>query len=227
MAFSFIALVSGSADASGTGHDATASLNVQAGDLLVAWCKYEGGGSTSIAVAKNSGSPANTFTFDGGDFITAATCSSFGYLLAAEADASATFRMTLGTSKTFRVLMVLQFRPDAGTTVTKDGSSGATATSTAPNSGNFTTTGNDGVVVGAYGESSAEVTSAEQINGVGATEPSGSPIPGGQTSVWYRILSAPFSGGASSATLGFAQLWTCGGIAFKQEVTRRWILGSH
>ena len=218
MAFSFIALATGLSDASGTTLDTSASLNVQAGDLLVAWVKFEGGTSTTIAVAKNSGSPSNAFTFDAGDAILHGNndlYTSFGYLLSAAVDATATFRVTLGAARSFRRLMVAQFRPTSGYTVTKDGSNRASGSSGALASGNITTTGSDAVAVGAYGEYSANGTSSEQIGGVGATEPTGSPIAGGVTSLWYRLLTGTMTGGASATIT--SQPWTCAVIAFKQE----------
>lgn len=216
MAFTFIACVGGNDDASGTTLDCSATLNVAAGDLLIAHCEHDGT-TTTFAVAKDSGSPANAFTFDAVNQIEASFNDleiAQGYVLSAAADATATFRLTVGAARTFRRVLVLQFRPSAGDTVTKDGDGNkAQGNSTAPNSGNFSTTGTDEVVVGGYGDYSAQNTSSEQINSVAAIEPTGSPQ--SFTSVWYRILTATFTGGAASATLGGAGDWLCGGIAFK------------
>lgn len=223
MAFTFVAMTgadTGDPDPSGTPGttlDADASLNVQAGDLLICWAKWELAQGATLSMAKDTGSPANAFTFDAANRANHGNgelSSAFGYKVAASADATATFRLTHSATASYRRFFVLQFRPDSGDTVTKDGNGAiATGSSTAPNSGNITTTGTDEVVVGGYGEYSALTTSSELINGVSATEPTGSPR--ANSSVWYRILTATFTGGAASATLSGSQDWVCGAIAFK------------
>lgn len=217
MPFTYVALVSGTDDASGTTLDASSALNVLEGDLLIAWAKFDGA-TTSIAVQKDSG--GNALTFDAGDLIDAggSVGGSLGYKIAAAADSSFTPRLTLGAARDFRRFIVMQFRPAYKATVTKDGSSDGTATSSSVSSGNFTTTGTDGVAVGA----SDQAPTSLQINGVGATEPSGVPV--GGVTVWYRILSAPFVAGAATGSLGGSDLWICGAVAFKGE--RAWILSN-
>jgi hypothetical protein len=203
MGFSFIALVSGLDDGSGTTLDASASLNVAAGDVLVAYGKHEGS-TTSISVAKDTGSPANTHTFDAGDYISHGNGdmhASFGYLLSASADATATFRMTLGAARAWRRFFVAQFRPDSGDTCTKDAANEGTGSSSAFNSGNISTTGDDEIVVGAGATYTGDTSANELINGVSATEPTGSPIGAGSAGLFlfYRILSATFTNGAATA----------------------------
>lgn len=212
MAFTFIALVTGTANGAGTTLDASSALNVAASDLLIAWCKSEA--STSYAVAKNAGSPANTFTFDVGDFVSSGgVADSFGYVLSAAADATATFRVTTSSSS-FRRFFVLQYRPDAGETVTKDTSNVGTGAGTAAASGVITTTGTDEVVVGGTGLGTGTDGSSQLINAVAATEPAGAPL-SVDTDVWYRILTATFAGGTASVTLAQSVAWICNVIAFK------------
>lgn len=215
MAFTFIALVKGENDSGSaiTTLDATASLNVQAGDLLIAWVKHEGL-STTLAVAKNSGSPANAHTFDAADYVSHANndChGSFGYVLSAAADATMTPRLTLGAARPYVRFLVMQFRPDAGETVSKSGSNKNSGNGTAISSGTFSPSGNDIVACGGFGEYGATTTSSEQINGVAATEPTGSPAT--YSSVWYRILTAGFTNGQATATVSTSD-WICAGIAF-------------
>ena len=214
MPFTFIALVGNTVSAVGTTLDATASLNVAAGDLLIAWCKHEGTNGT-FAVAKDSGSPANTFTFDAADEINHTNADlngSFGYVLSAAADATALFRLTT-SSRTFRRFLVMQFRPDAGAVVTKNGSNVGQGNGLEPASGTFSPTGTDIVACGGFGDYVSVTTDTELINGVAATEPAGSPI--GNSSVWYRILTTGFVGGTASATTGASGDWICAGIAFQ------------
>ncbi len=217
MALTFIAMAVGTNAGSGTTLDTSASLNVAAADLLIAVGIHDGA-TTTIAVAKDSGSPANTFTFDAVNILEASFNDLYlaqGYVLSAAADATATFRMTLGAARAFRSIFVLQFRPGAGDTVTKDGNGAiAQGAVAAVSSGNFDTSGTDEVVVGGYADFSGQNTGSELINGVAATEPTGSPD-ANFSSVWYRILTASFTGGAATATLAGAGDWLCGGIAFK------------
>ncbi len=220
MAFTFVATVGGDTGdpdptgTPGTTLDAGASLAVQSGDLLIAWCKWETNTAAAPSVAGTDGSQA--FTLDAPDNIDHGNgdlSGAFLYKISATADAAFTPRFTLSATGSWRRFHVLQFRPDASETVTKDGSSVASGSSAAPNSGNITTTGTDVVAVGAYGEYSALTTSSELIDGVAATEPTGSPR--ANSSVWYRILTAAFTGGAASATLSGSQDWICGVVAFK------------
>lgn len=219
MAFTFIACASGSNDAAATTLDTATSLNVAVGDLLICWCANESG-STTRAVAKSTGSPANTFTFDAGDTVNhtdAVLSAAFGYVLSAAADATATFRLTT-TSKDFRRLLVMQFRPDAGATVTKDTSnhSATNAGGFTANSGVITTTGTDEVVVGSMAEDDGSDITNEQINTVASTEPVGSPVPGpGGAAVNYRILTATFAGGAMTGDKSSGGNYISGIIAFK------------
>lgn len=225
MSFSFIAAVGNYDVTSGTVLDASASLNVAAGDVLVAVCSHQTEGNTSFAVAKDAGSPPNTFVFDAADTIHHSNLdmhSAIGYLLSAAADATATFRLTLGVAKIARSIIVLQFRPDTSEVVTKDASNVAEGTGTAPASGNITTTGTDEIAVGGCVSYNLLATSSEQINSVAATEPVGSPQT--TTSAWYRLLTATFANGQASATLGSGD-WTCHIIAIKSEAGGPPLLG--
>ena len=217
MAFTFIASAGNSDDASGTTLDCSSSLNVEAGDLLVAWTKNEGA-PTTHAMAKSTGSPANTFTYDAADtedHSNADLSGAFGYVLAAAADATATFRMTLGAARPYRRVLVMQFRPDGGETVTRDAGNNGQGNSSALSSGNVTTTGTDEVICGGYGEYGTRTASSEQVGGVAATEPAASPQ-GGYTAAWYLIATSTFTG-AATATLDADTEWVCGAIAFKSE----------
>jgi hypothetical protein len=212
MPLTFIAAVGGFDQTAGTTLDATASLNVAAGDLLIAWCKHEGAVGT-FAVAKTTG--GNDFTFDAGDAVSHSNNDlhgSFGYRLSADADATFTPRLTT-PSRVFRILLCAQFRPGAGDTCTKDTSNDNFGTGTALTSGNITTTGTDEVVMGGYGPYTSTTTSSETINSVAATEPSPSPQDNG--SFWYRILTSTFTGGNAAGTLGASADWIGAVIAIK------------
>jgi len=115
---SFIGSAGAYATGSGTTLDCTAAIDIQAGDLLVAWIAWEDGTST-VSIADNSDS-SNSFTMltiktdDGSDY------GCFGYVLSATEKSASTFRMTNGTSRPYRMLSIMQFRPASGDSVTLD-----------------------------------------------------------------------------------------------------------
>ena len=213
MEFTFIASAGNNDDSSGTTLGTTATLNLATGDVVVAWHKWEGA-DTTVSCAKDTGSPANTHTLGtkinhgNGDL-----SGQFTYLLSATADTTATFRQTLSASRPYRRLIVLQFRPDAGETVSLDVQNTGSGTSLTPTSGSITTTGTDEIVIGGYGEYSANSTSSETIGGTAATEPAASPQ--GYSSAWYRILTGTMTGGTASGSIGSTQDWVCNIIAIK------------
>jgi hypothetical protein len=214
MAFTFIASAGNFSDGTnGTTTDATATLNVASGDLLVAWGAHEGASDT-MTFNEDSGGAA--FTVDAGDYISHAggdLHGTFGYLI--NAGANATFRVRMGTSsRPYRKLICLQFRPDSGETVTKDGANEAEYTVESPvSSGTITTTGTDEVVVGACSLYTAANVANPLIGGVAAT----AEVEQDNASAWYRILTATMTNGAAEAeALGMGALpsiWAI--IAFK------------
>jgi hypothetical protein len=211
--FTFIASASNLNNAAGTTLDTSTSLNVAAGDLLVAWIANEDSAST-YAVAKDSGSPANTFTFDAADAETfgGSLWGQWGYLLSASADSTATLRATWGTSVAVRRFLVMQFRPSGGATVTKDvGAAGNGGTGTAAVSDAITTTGTDEVVCGASDLFNSGATTAEQIGGVNAA----GVVRRDAASMWYRILTATMSTGTATSTQAASDQWIASIISFK------------
>jgi hypothetical protein len=196
----------------GTTLDCVGTLNVAAGDLLVAWTKWEEGAST-VAVSDGG---SNAFTMESVVNSGGGPYGAFGYKIAASANASAMFRMTLGTSREYRTLLVMLFRPDSGETVTRDAANTGTGNSTSGLSGNITTTGDDEVVCGGYSEYSTTNTSAEQIGDVNATAVlrTNTLYGGNFSSMWYRILSATASDIHAQCT-GGNDKWVCNIIAFK------------
>jgi hypothetical protein len=214
--FVFMGAWTGTGGAGSTTLDLSLPMNVAAGDLLVAFAKSEGVGGTTYAVAKNSGSPANTFTCDAADVnlhSTTAIETAVCYNLAASADSSATFRVTFGASRDFRDLVVMQFRPQSGETVTKDASNKNSSSGTSTTSGTITTTGTDEVAVAFLGEFQPASSSAHQINAVSAAPlPGSSPVD--SSSFWYRILTSTFADGQATATVTSTD-WCEHLIAFK------------
>ena len=160
-AASFAFLRSGAASNDSGATTLTVQLTgVAAGDLIVAYVKYEGA-ATTVAVSDG----ASTFAADtavhaaNGDLH-----GQFFYALAAQASGTVTYTATWAASKPYRKLFVYEYS-HSGTVATFDVSGRATATSGTLNSGAVTTTGTDEVVFGSYGEYSANTTSNEQIGG--------------------------------------------------------------
>lgn len=214
MAWTFIASAENINDASGTTLDCSSSLNVAAGDLLIAWAKHEGANGT-FAMASVSGSPANAFTFDAADEENHSNTDlngSFGYLLSAAADATATFRLTLGAARAFRGVIVWQFRPDSGKAVTKVAAAEGQGNSTAPQSGTISPTSADLVVVGGYAQYTNVTLSNRSINSVAAD--AFQDAVASDMSSWYRTLTTGFTNGRASVTQDVADDWICNVIAF-------------
>ena len=212
MAWTHIANAVGASDVGVTTLDTSSSLNVAAGDLLVIWAKHEDA-TTTFAAAKSTGTPTNTFTFDAGDKVDHTNTflhASFGYLLSAAADATMTVRLTLGASRQYVRIVVMQFRPDAGDTVSKNTSAVGQGTGTSAASAGFSPSGDDLVVCGGFGEFDAITLSSHQINAVAATAVSS----GSVTAAWYRILTAGFTNGTASVTASASADWITNGIAF-------------
>ena len=214
MAFTFIASATHTINASGTIIDCSSPLNVAAGDLLVAWFRFENV-TTTATIADTVG--GNVFTMDtlqsnGADFF-----SRLGYVLSATENATSTFRGTLAVAGYSRRIVVMQFRPDAGDTVTLDNSTGpATGSSTAIASTAITTTGTDEVVFCGASTYSTATYSVQSINSVAAD---GIVSPAGDANTWYRILSSTFTNGTGTATSSVNGKWICNIAAFKSTAS--------
>jgi len=215
-----ISVVKGYAAASGTTVSCTVggtsgALNVLAGDLLVAHTGWQGAVSSDTAEVDESDDTDTFTTPAAGKFVQASDIgSAVSYLIVAADDSSFTPRFNLSPAGTRRWIGVEQFRPDAGETVTEDGVNAAGGSSTSLNSGNITTTGTDEVVVGGGGEANSGPMTALQINSVNA-DGSAISTPDEFYGIWYRILTATFTNGASTATTTGIDNWAGSIIAFK------------
>jgi len=215
MALSFVASATGSNNANGvTTVTAGSALNLQAGDTLFAVVEAEGAdNSETLTLQKDSGTPTNAFTFDANKRgLNPGTCLlAMGYLESVAADATATFKLTLGTARDFPRIIILQFR--GGMALDTNAFSISSGSSTAANSGNFNTTVANSIACGAYANDSGSAATAEQINGIAADGSVDADL--NTAGAWYRILSSTFTNGAASATCGNIS-WACGGLSFKE-----------
>lgn len=194
-------------DASDTTFSVT--LTVSPGDLIVAVPKWEGADTT---VTMMVGAEAMTEWDYGTVHIrTNEPWSSFFYKIATAESGSVTVTMTLGAARAFKDLCVMSYTPSAGTVTKHTIGLGAAGSSTAPASGNRTTTSTDCLVFGfnaGYGTS----LSSPLINTLAAEESVGATV-GTHTWLWARRFAAGFTGQAS-ATLSGSARWGCGIIAF-------------
>lgn len=191
--------------------DTTDSLNVAAGDLLVAYVGFDTTSRAISSIQATSGN-ANAMTVSSISNINT-TYGAIAYKINADANATATFRLTLDGTANQPGIVVMQFRPDSGDTVTLDsGPSGTTGTSETPTSASFNTAGTDEVVVcGRYAH--YKTGSAQKVgsDNADAAYSSGTEI---DVSAWYKILNATKSGITCQETIGYAD-WVCDYLAFK------------
>ena len=204
MGMTFVASAGASAAGSGATLDATAALNVAAGDILVAFCGFSGT-DTTVKIEATSGN-ANTLTDTTHGNATDQNAS-MGYKLVADANGTATFRLTLGANRSWRYLRVWQFRPDSGETVTlAAGPAWGVATSTAIQSGNVSATGDDllgfgGASIWDYAMSSQQIADTsydglDYVNQLGGS--------------WYKLFTTDQTDIHVQATLSPSAAWAAG-----------------
>lgn len=222
--FTFIDSASGTNDGPGTTVATSTTLNVAAGDLLIAAVQWEDDGGATVTSFTDGGS--NALTFDTGDDVHSGSneINLFPhYKISASANASATFTATIdptGTDVSYMKLVVLQFRPggcpSTCETVTKDISgtreNAGTGSSTAT-TGSFSTTGTDVVACGLAGFYTSGTWVTPTINSVAAdADESPSGISG-----WCRIVTSALSTVTGSHSYTFSNTWAATAIAFKAE----------
>jgi hypothetical protein len=150
MSFSYIANAKGNNDSSGTTLDASSTLNIASGDLIVS-VVFWNDGTSNPSVADSGGSENDHTMLDTYDQ-SGQVYMAIGYKISATANSSSTMRFSLSTAREYRSFIAFQFRPDSGETVTFDagpGSAGGSGTSFV--SDTISTTGTDEVVIGAGG----------------------------------------------------------------------------
>lgn len=215
-ALTYIAAAQGIGDAAGTSLNTSASLTIEANDLLVAIVTWEDGSLADTAnVTYNDGSDrtlTNTTTVGQG---APNAIMRYSWLIA-PANGTSAFTYA-STSREFRRIQVLQFRASAGATISLDpatsnpASAGASSTSVA--SGAITTTGTDTVVIGAIRQYGSSTYSSKSIGGSAATTPT--EFTDNQTTAFYRILTSGMSSGTATATLGASRIWVSEVMGFK------------
>lgn len=170
--------------------------DVQAGDLLVAIAKWEGG-DTTLSVSDG------TSTFNA-DHVPQSFASGDGrlairYLLSSVATGQPDYTFTWGAARAYRAMMMLQFRPTAA--VTFGGVTGAEGNSADPNSGNLVVSGADILAIGALGSYAQATSSAHLVNGQAAD----GVLTPQYAAAWHKTFAAGFTGAAAAALPGTDQ----------------------
>ena len=184
-----------------------ALTGVTAGNLIVIWVKWEA--ATANASASISDGTSSLTMATAGHQGTSAPSGQFGYLLSANGG-NRTYTVTVPAGGSFIRLRVAEFSYTGGTLSFDVGNIGA-GSSTAPASGNVTTTGTDELAFGGYAEISGATPSSPLINGLTAST---LPTQGSYTRLWYKTFSSTFTGNAS-ITLSGSGGWVCNIISFK------------
>lgn len=188
-------------------------INVAAGDLLVVLCRWDGA-TTTAAVAATTGE-ANAMTMEAVEVVDSKHCSVVGYKIGAAANATATFRLTLGAARTYRYINVMQFRPDSGETVTKVAGPGYNSgTGTAIASDSLSPAGSDLLICGFAGVYDNNAASCQ----IGADEADDIEVTNAYGSVWYKIYTESQTDITANATLSGSQAWIAAMLAFNSAV---------
>ena len=213
MGFTYIAQAKAYSTDVGTTLDCSGALNVAAGDLLVAAVHWDSTASTpSIADTAAGNSMTMQPAIEGSIYVDVA----IGYKIAADANSTSTFRFTLSNEADTRGIVVFQFRPDAGETVTKDaGEAGSTADNNTPQTGNISTTGDDEVVVGAIAAYSTTGWSEAEINDEAVDGEGGDDTGNYWMHLGYKVFTEPKSDIHYQAVQSTTRLWAADIIAFK------------
>ena len=216
-AFTFVASASGAADSSGATVATSSTLNVASGDLLIALMTYEDGDGAETVSITDGGS--NSLTFTTGDevrFPSSNTANAFPlFKTSASANATATFTATISASRPYKRIVVMQYRPGGGETVSKDisGTRENSGNGTSITSGSFSTTGTDGVVCGMTGVYTSGTHSSSTIGGVSADQTKTQ----NGAFVWCRIVTAGLTTQTAATTYTGSNDWVATAIAFKSE----------
>ncbi len=209
MGFTHIADATGYDVNSGTTLDCSSTLHVEIGDLLVGvGCNYNGNSTFAMA----STVPDNSFTMltrlNNTDIVAAV-----GYVVVSVHDVAATFRLTNGTARTYRSFIVMQFRPDAGDTVSIDGVQAiASGSSGTPQSGDIDTVAGDELLIGTVAENGPTGMSERQLGDVAAD--GFVQCSGNWVSEFYRITADAQTGIHAQAATDNNR-WVCGIVGFK------------
>jgi hypothetical protein len=205
--FTFIGSVASTGNNSGISLTTPSSLNVMAGDLLVAVCSSES--AATLTIDDGGG---NTFTMLAQSSMSGQVYQNLGYVLRATANSAMTPVLHCSPSANYIDFIVMQFRP-TGTAIFDVGPSSGTGSSTSAQSGNITTAGTSELIIGgssSYGNSSSGYYSGQKIAGGAAA----GFVNSYYGSLWYSVFSTPQTGIGATTTSPNAS-WCADIMAFK------------
>lgn len=189
-----------------------ASYSTTAGSMLVGWCKHEGASTTLSVARSDTTEPWTAATYQQHSNL---DLSGQFFYLVGSGGGTQTYRLSLAAARPFVTFILFEYTFSGGTP-TLDAQVTAIGNSAAPNSGNASPTGTDGVAFGGYGEYVGATASAGLINGAAAD--GGiyltTPDPTTYSAAWRKTYSAGFTG-AASCTAGGSAPWVCNFLSFK------------
>lgn len=213
MAFSFVGSANGySSSAAGTSWDCPTSLDIQEGDLLVAVFGWRGGALTNLLISDDDGT-TNALT-NLSETLSAFHGGRMAYRIAATASTGSIIRVSHTESVPYRRLLIFQFRPDAGETVSFIGDVASTqANTTAPLSNALSATGDDLLFIGGVTVYQARVMSA----GVFDSVPADGELVNTYGSAFYKMYSSDQTDINAGCTLATAGNWIAMEMAFSSS----------
>ncbi len=172
-------------------------------------------GHTVVVFMQNEGGFTNTASDSGGSSYTQKTAQSFGsinvrgaYTLSQVGSGSITYTATWSGS-TGGAIVVVDLT--ATGTISFDVEGGTFSTGTAADSGAFTTTGTDEVVLAGMGNENTPAVSALQINSVNADASDATT----NLTVWWKAFAATLTNTTATATLTPSDKWIMPVLSFK------------
>jgi hypothetical protein len=186
MTFTLIGSVATTGDNFGTSLNAPSSLNVLAGDLLVAICSSE----SATTLTMDDGSGGNAFTMLAQSSSVSGNVQVYqnlGYVLSTTANSAMTPVLHGSPSANSMDFIVMQFRP-SGTVAFDAGPSAGMGSGTSAQSGSITTTGTTELVIGgssSWGDPTYGPYSNQKIAGV----PAVGVVNSYYGSLWYGTFS--------------------------------------
>ena len=216
MSLSFIASSTAySGSTPGTTLDGGTALSIQSGDLIVFGYRCNYGDISDLVLDENDGTDTLTLLgtqYDYGTFFSFRA----GYLVTNFTDASWTPRATHTASLAYRMIVALQFRPDAGETVTLDNALSNNQGSDAnPLTNLINTTGSDEVVINFLAFPNATYTpSAWTIN---SSAVDGNISQNQRFRGAYEFITTPTNNVQGDATIGGTLEWISSIVSFKSE----------
>lgn len=190
------------------------SVVVNAGDTVIVGVKFEGGGSTTCAIAESGG--GDPFTEEA--VITQSSgepnlC--VGLLLSVTTGGTKTYRATLGASRTYIRMWVVVWRKGAGETVAKEAYSGTEGTATTLTSNNITTTDGAVAVTAFMAEYTTSTPTSFLINDSATGVTSVNAPTDADNYIWYSTPTTGFTNDASLTGYPAGNRWCCAVMAIK------------